>query len=166
MPGQPRVRAGARNSGIPRRLTLMNRQLAAGSAAIIQRDQELSRFRCTPLSPSPRAPATKKTPLLVQNLWTLCLPCGTPRKSKPKFRSMIDGNTKFKNSPAKLELSEISHNSWRPPMDRDPHQIRHPMHFSNSPLQFFSFLWYKQFTESRSVAAGRICVNLSRPSGI
>ena len=67
---------------------------------------------------------------------------------------MIDGNTKFKNSPAKLELSEISHNSWRPPMDRDPHQIRHPMHFSNSPLQFFPFIWYKQFTESRSVAAG------------
>jgi hypothetical protein len=30
---------------IPRRFTLANRQLAAGSAAIIQRDQELSRFR-------------------------------------------------------------------------------------------------------------------------
>jgi hypothetical protein len=29
------------------------------------------------------------------------------------------------------------------------------MHFLNSPLQFFLFIWYKQFTESRSVAAGR-----------
>ena len=85
MPGQPRVRAEARNSGIPQRLTLMNRQLAAGSAAIIQRDQELSRFRCTHCPPLPRVPATQKTPRLVQNLWTLCLPCGTPRKSKTKF---------------------------------------------------------------------------------
>ena len=85
MPGQPSVRAGARNSGIPQRLTLMNRQLAVGSAAIIQRDQELSRFRCTHSPPHPCAPATQKTPLLVQNLWTLGLPCGTPRKSKNKF---------------------------------------------------------------------------------
>ncbi len=28
-------------------------------------------------------------------------------------------------------------------------------HFSNCPLQFFGFIWYKQFTESRCVAAGR-----------
>jgi hypothetical protein len=86
MPGQPSFRAGARNSGIPQRLTLMNRQLAAGSAAIIQRDQELSRFRCTHSPSRHRAPATQKTLPLVQNLWTLCLPCGTPRKSKTKFR--------------------------------------------------------------------------------
>jgi len=87
MPGKPRVRAGARNSGVPQRLTLMNRQLAAGSAAIIQRDQELSRFRCQHSPPLPRVPATEKTISLVQNLWTLCLPCGTPRKSKTKFQS-------------------------------------------------------------------------------
>jgi len=29
-----------------------------------------------------------------------------------------------------------------------------PTQFSNWPLQFFLFIWYKQFTESRSVAAG------------
>jgi hypothetical protein len=38
---------------------------------------------------------------------------------------------------------------------RRRHQTSKLAHFSNCPLQFFGFIWYKQFTESRCVAAGR-----------
>jgi hypothetical protein len=40
-----------------------------------------------------------------------------------------------------------------------------PMHFSNSPLQFFSFIWYKQSTESRCVAEPVfVCNSRARPA--
>jgi hypothetical protein len=49
-------------------------------------------------------------------------------------------------------------------------QNGHPMYFLNSRLQFFAFIWYKQFTESRGVAAGRflfkrfVCISRVRPA--
>lgn len=42
-------------------------------------------FSMNPLSSTLSRPATQKPSPLVQNLWTMCLPCGTPRKSKNKF---------------------------------------------------------------------------------
>jgi hypothetical protein len=33
-------------------------------------------------------------------------------------------------------------------------QNGHPMYFLNSPLQFFAFIWYKQFTESKVWQSG------------
>ena len=85
MPGQPRVRAGARNSGIPRRLTLMNRQLAAGSAAIIQRDQELSRFRCTHSPPVLAPPQPKKLPYLCRTCGRCAFPVEPRGNLSPNF---------------------------------------------------------------------------------
>jgi len=38
--------------------------------------------------------------------------------------------------------------------------------FSNWPLHFFPFIWYKQFTESSVWLAGRIVCNSRRASGI
>jgi hypothetical protein len=53
----------------------------------------------------------------------------------------------------------------RSPHEPGRHQTRHPMHFSNSPLQFFSSLWYKQFTESRCVAEPVfVCNSRVRPA--
>ena len=43
-------------------------------------------FSLNPLSARLLLPAIQKTSPLVQNLWTLCLPCGSPRKTKNKFR--------------------------------------------------------------------------------
>jgi hypothetical protein len=45
------------------------------------------------------------------------------------------------------------------------HQIQNPTHFSNSPLQFFSCICYKQSTESRCVWQPVIvCISRVRPA--
>jgi hypothetical protein len=38
--------------------------------------------------------------------------------------------------------------------DAGKHQFRKLNHFLNSPLQFFAFIWYKQFTESKVWQSG------------
>jgi hypothetical protein len=48
----------------------------------------------------------------------------------------------------------------------NPNQIGKLTHFSNYPLQFFLFIWYKQFTESSVWLAGCIVCNSRRASGI
>jgi hypothetical protein len=67
------------------------------------------------------------------------------------------------NPPSTADAREFYLNGNHAP---SRHQNRGLKHFLNSRLQFFLYLWYKQFTESKSVAAGRVCVNLSRPPGI
>jgi hypothetical protein len=47
-----------------------------------------------------------------------------------------------------------------------PHQISKLPHFSKSPLRFFPFIWYKQFTESSVWLARRIVCNSRRAPGI
>jgi hypothetical protein len=42
-------------------------------------------FSLNPLSATLLRLATQKSPPLVQNLWTMCLPCGSPRKTKNNF---------------------------------------------------------------------------------
>jgi hypothetical protein len=54
-----------------------------GSAAIIRQAQD-SHVSLHPLSASPFLPATQKLRVIVQNLWTMRLPCGSRRKTKLK----------------------------------------------------------------------------------
>jgi hypothetical protein len=57
---------------------------AAGSAAIIGRVRN-SHVSLNPLSVTLSRRAIQKTPLIVQKLWTLRLPCGSRRKSKQEL---------------------------------------------------------------------------------
>jgi hypothetical protein len=65
-----------------------------------------------------------------------------------------------------LILAEDRHGNAKFRIDIYPAPHRYLSFFSLSPLRFSAFICYKQSTESRCVAAGRICLNLSRPSGI
>ena len=44
-----------------------------------------SHVSLNPLSATSLRPATEKTSPLVQKLWTMCLPCGSPRKTENKY---------------------------------------------------------------------------------
>jgi len=121
-----RVRAGARNSGIPQRLTLMNRQLAAGSAAIIQRDQELSRFRCTHSPPHPTPPQPKKLP-------SLCRTCG-----RCAFPVDARGNLRTNFGPSLPQIPRLPNSCQAPksphfPLTRTIHSRYKSHSMSTSP---------------------------------
>jgi len=79
-PGQP-VALTRVFWSVPRQFTLENRRLPL---ALPQSSGKLrnSHVSLNPLSATSLRPATEKTSILVQNLWTMCLPCGSPRKSK------------------------------------------------------------------------------------
>jgi hypothetical protein len=79
-PGQP-VRACALFWNVPRRFTLENHRLPL---ALPQSFGEIrnSHVSLNPLSARLLRLATQKTSPLVQKLWTMCLPCGSPRKTK------------------------------------------------------------------------------------
>jgi len=66
---------------IPRQFTLENRRLplALPQSSGKHRNSHVS---LNPLSATSLRLATEKTSLLVQKLWTMCLPCGSPRKTK------------------------------------------------------------------------------------
>ncbi len=66
---------------IPRQFTLENRRLplALPQSSGKHRNSHVS---LNPLSATSLRPATEKTSPLVQKLWTMCLPCGSPRKTK------------------------------------------------------------------------------------
>ena len=48
-----------------------------------------SHVSLNPLSVTLLFPAIQKKPAIVQKLWTMRLPCGSPRKSKTQFRTPI-----------------------------------------------------------------------------
>ena len=79
MPGQP-VALARVFWNVPRRFTLENRRLPL---ALPQSSGKLrnSHVSLNPLSSTLLRPAIQKTSTLVQNLWTMCLPCGSPRKT-------------------------------------------------------------------------------------
>jgi hypothetical protein len=79
-PGQPA--ALARVSGDPPAIHPRESPAAADSAAIIRHEQELSRFSLRTLSGTSARPAIQKHSSAVQNLWTMTLPCGSPRKTR------------------------------------------------------------------------------------
>jgi len=77
-------RACARFLEVPRRFTLENRRLPL---ALPQSSGKLrnSHVSLNPLSARLLRLAIQKTSPLVQNLWTMCLPCGSSRKTKNKY---------------------------------------------------------------------------------
>jgi hypothetical protein len=82
-PGQPVALARVFWS-VPRQFTLENRRLPL---ALPQSFGKLrnSHVSLHPLSASSSRPATQKLRLVVQKLWTMRLPCGSPWKSKNEF---------------------------------------------------------------------------------
>jgi hypothetical protein len=77
-------RAHARFLEVLRQFTLENRRLPL---ALPQSSGKLrnSHVSLNPLSFTLSRLATKNSYPLVQNLWTMCLPCGSPRKTEYKF---------------------------------------------------------------------------------
>jgi hypothetical protein len=87
MPGQP-VALARVFWNVPRQFTLENRRLPL---ALPQSSGKLrnSHVSLNPLSSTLLRPAIQKPPPLVHNLWTMCLPCGSPRKTENKLCSFI-----------------------------------------------------------------------------
>jgi hypothetical protein len=77
-------RARARFLEVPRQFTLENRRLPL---ALPQSSGKLrnSHVSLNPLSSTLSRLAIQNSCPLVQNLWTMCLPCGSPRKTENKF---------------------------------------------------------------------------------
>jgi hypothetical protein len=66
------------------------------------------------------------------------------------------GREVFDHFLRRLVANAVTDVTWVQLLGSGRDQIGKPRQFSNSCLQFFSFICYKQSTESRSVAAGRI----------
>ena len=79
-PGQPVALARVFWS-VRRRFTLENRRLPLALPQSSGKHKN-SHVSLNPLSVTLLRPATQKTSPLVQKLWTMCLPCGSPRKTK------------------------------------------------------------------------------------
>ena len=80
MPGQP-VALARVFWNVPRRFTLENRRLPLALPQSFGKRRKLH-VSLNPLSARLLRLATQKTPALVQKLWTMRLPCGSPRKTK------------------------------------------------------------------------------------
>jgi hypothetical protein len=81
---------------IPRQFTLENHRLPL---ALPQSFGKLRKLHVSlnPLSASLSRPATQKTCPLVKKLWTMCLPCGRPRKTKNKHFPPDDVHQQFQS---------------------------------------------------------------------